>query len=127
MTDPTLSNTLDHDPSALDRLRRFGGDKLLSEMIDLFLAHAGARLQAARSALDAGDVAGVRTSLHALKSSAAQLGAVRLSARCADGEALSERGSTAGLSEIIAAADADLHAAGAWLTAARRGATPSDA
>lgn len=108
-----------HDQSALERLRRFGGDKLLSEMISLFREHAAARLDAARTALAAGDADGVRSSLHALKSSAAQLGASRLSARCAAGEAMAERGATEGLAELVTAATQDLTNADAWLDAAR--------
>lgn len=115
MTDP--SAVPPHDSSALERLRRFGGDKLLSEMISLFREHATARLDAARAALAAGEVAGVRTSLHALKSSAAQLGATRLSARCAAGEAMAEAGTIEPLVALVHAAAQDLAEADAWLSA----------
>lgn len=87
-------------------------------MISLFREYAPVRLAAARTALASGDVAGVRSSLHALKSSAAQLGAARLAARCAAGEAVAERGATAGLAELVHAAGDDLIDADAWLAAA---------
>lgn len=125
MTDPSACPQ--HDSSALDRLRRFGGDKLLSEMISLFREHAVARLDAARAALAAGEVAGVRASLHALKSSAAQLGATRLSLRCAAGEAMAEEGKIDTLVELVDAATHDLAEADAWLLAALPAHTPPDA
>ena len=43
------------DREALTRLERFGGIKLLHEMIALFLENARERLAAAADALDAGD------------------------------------------------------------------------
>lgn len=64
----------DLDPAAVARLRRVGGDKLLREMIDLFLTHAPARLESALSARDASDVEGIERAVHSLKSTAGNLG-----------------------------------------------------
>lgn len=122
LTNPLIEPSTDplvHDDAALERLRRFGGEKLLAGMIALFLEDAPARLAAARAAIAAGDPAGARAALHALKSSAAQLGALRLSARCASGEALARNGAVGGLAELVAFADADLATAAAWLSAPR--------
>ena len=80
------------DEAALDRLRGFGGDKLLHGMIELFLRNAPSRAADAREALDCGDAAALRAALHALKSSAGQLGAVSVHEACVAGEELASRG-----------------------------------
>jgi two-component system sensor histidine kinase/response regulator len=69
------SDTDELDPVAFERLKRLGGVKLLREMIDLFLGHAPARVEAALAAGACGDVTGVNRAAHSLKSSAANLGA----------------------------------------------------
>lgn len=68
------------DRSALARLDRLGGPTLVREMIDLFLAHVPAKLGEARDARAAGDVGGIGRAAHALKSTAAHLGAHRVHA-----------------------------------------------
>lgn len=71
---------------ALERLRRFGGDALLRDMIDLFLEHAPKRIAASRQALAANDLAPVRLSVHSLVSSCAQLGAEQMRRLSAEAE-----------------------------------------
>jgi HPt (histidine-containing phosphotransfer) domain-containing protein len=71
----TASETDELDPVAFERLQRLGGTKLLREMIDLFLAHAPGKVEAALQAGANGDVVGVNRAAHSLKSSAANLGA----------------------------------------------------
>ena len=80
------------DKAALDRLAGLGGDKLLHGMIELFLGNAPSRPADAREALDCGDAAALRASLHALKSSAGQLGATSVHEACVAGEELASRG-----------------------------------
>lgn len=80
------------DEAALERLRGFGVDKLLHGMIELFVRNAPARAADAREALDCGDAAALRSALHALKSSAGQLGAVSVHEACVAGEELASRG-----------------------------------
>ncbi|MGK7311106.1 MAG: Hpt domain-containing protein [Candidatus Longimicrobiales bacterium M2_2A_002] len=63
------------DDSALARLDRIGGGSFIVEMIDLFLENAPIRLEAARAAHDAGDLATLHRAVHSLKSTAANLGA----------------------------------------------------
>jgi HPt (histidine-containing phosphotransfer) domain-containing protein len=70
------------DAAALKRLERFGGLKLREELTKLFLQEAPDRIASGRAALAAGDVAGIRAMAHALKSSAGQMGALRLQAAC---------------------------------------------
>lgn len=112
------------DQDALDRLRRFGGDKLLGEMITLFLAAAPERLEAARAAATSGDAESAERALHSLKSSAAQLGAMRM-------QRLSELGEHAAksvlLDQVLPIIDELSHEhrrVHAWLTAARDGGAP---
>ena len=71
---------------ALERLRRFGGDALLRDMIDLFLEHAPKRIAASRQALAGNDLAPVRLSVHSLVSSCAQLGAEQMRRLSAEAE-----------------------------------------
>ena len=80
------------DDAALDRLRSFGGEKLLKGMIELFVQNAPSRAADAREALDCGDMAALRAALHALKSSAGQLGATTVHQACVAGEELASRG-----------------------------------
>jgi len=88
------------DPAALDRLRRFGGGKLLGEMIALFLVAAPERIEAARRSAASGDVEGAERALHSLKSSAAQLGAMRMQRLSEQGEARARAGSLDGLTQL---------------------------
>ena len=88
---------------ALERLRRFGGDALLRDMIDLFLEHAPKRIAASRQALAANDLAPVRLSVHSLVSSCAQLGAEQMRRLSAEAEqaVASNPGALAGLLEAL--------------------------
>ena len=96
------------DLIALERVRRFGGDTLLRELISLFAAHAPARLIAAREALTAADAVGVRRNLHALKSSGAQLGATRIQRLSQEGESSATGGPLEALPALLDAADTEL-------------------
>jgi HPt (histidine-containing phosphotransfer) domain-containing protein len=107
------------DPAALERLQRFGGGKLLREMIALFLVAAPERLAAARRGVAAGDASEMEMALHSLKSSAAQLGALRMQRLSEQGELLARSGS-AGVADAIAPLVKDLEEefvrVHAWLT-----------
>lgn len=107
------------DPAALDRLRRFGGPKLLGDMIALFLQAAPERLAAARDGLARHDPVAVEQALHALKSSAAQLGATRMQRLSAQAEQVARSGSLAGASDLLAELDAEQVRVRLWLTAQR--------
>ena len=107
------------DPEALERLRRFGGDKLLGDMITLFLDAVPRRLATARGGHARGDLHVVEHELHALKSSSAQLGAVRMHRLSRDGESLAKAGATDGLVPILDELDAEEPRVRTWLDAAR--------
>jgi HPt (histidine-containing phosphotransfer) domain-containing protein len=107
------------DPAALDRLRRFGGRTLLASMIDLFLVAAPERIEAAARAQATGDAEGVERALHSLKSSSAQLGAVRMQRLSEQGEHRARAGTLDGVDQLMSALDEELARVRDWLTRAR--------
>ena len=69
------------DPAAVVRLQRLGGDKLLRQMIRLYLENCQERLAQIDAGLaEGGDLEETRRGAHSLKSSAANVGALRVSA-----------------------------------------------
>jgi HPt (histidine-containing phosphotransfer) domain-containing protein len=112
------------DPSALERLRRFGGQKLLGDMITLFLAAAPERIAAAQTGLARHDASAVEHELHALKSSAAQLGALRMQHLSEQGELRAHAGTLDGAHDLLAELEAERVRVHAWLAAARDGVHP---
>ena len=68
------------DPQALERLREWGGDKLASQMVRLFLKNSGTRMDQIRSGIDGGNLEEAERGAHSLKSSAANVGAEHLRA-----------------------------------------------
>lgn len=123
MSNPTTQaaneDTLANDEASLERLRRFGGGKLLTQMIALFLEAAPTRLEAARSGVERGDASAVEMALHSLKSSAAQLGALRMQRLCERGEHEARAGSLANAPDIVKALHDELPRVTEWLDKAR--------
>lgn len=79
------------DKTALDKLRKLGGDEFVSELVETFLKDAPERVEAALSAGEKEDWEGVERATHSLASSAAMMGAGELhdigrsiEHRCAD-------------------------------------------
>ena len=107
------------DQSALDRLKRFGGAKLLGEMIALFLAAAPERIETARASAAGGDTEGAERALHSLKSSAAQLGAMRMQRLSEQGEHRARAGSLLGVTQLTQELDQELARVREWLIKAR--------
>ena len=58
------------DESTLERLRKLGGDALLSKMVDLFISHAEPAIEEASAGVKSGDIEVVQRVAHSLKSSA---------------------------------------------------------
>jgi two-component system, sensor histidine kinase and response regulator len=112
------------DVGALERLERFGGGNLLRQMIALFLSAAPERIAAMRGAGARGDVAAAELALHSLKSSAAQLGALRMQRLSEQGERSARDGSLDGLPELTRLLDEELERVQQWLVRARDGAAP---
>ena len=117
---PTAGTSLPAtDAAALDRLRRFGGATLLGKMIDLFLVAAPERLKAASRARVAGDAEGAERALHSLKSSSAQLGALRMQRLSEQGEQRARAGLLDEVAQVTAALDEELARVREWLLDAR--------
>ena len=112
------------DQAALDRLQRFGGGKLLGEMIGLFMEAAPERIGAARKGLDAGDARATEMALHSLKSSSAQLGALRMQRLSEQGELIARTGTLAGVEPLVAGLESEYPAIRTWLELARSAVTP---
>lgn len=91
----TVSSTL--DPVAVERLRRIGGSTLARQMIELFLELGPGRIAELAGGVAAADAGRVERAAHSLKSTGANLGAVRVQELAA---ALEEQ---AGRGEIDAA------------------------
>ena len=108
------------DTEALARLEGFGGRALLDQMIVLFLESASERLASAALGLASNDAPRIENALHALKSSSAQLGAVRLSSLCEQGETIARAGTLAPLAELLDASRRELTLVEAWLNGVRR-------
>ena len=107
------------DESAIARLRGFGGDKLVRGMIELFVRNAPTKAAEAREALDCGDSAALRAALHALKSSAGQLGATTVHQACIAGEESASRGELNECTEHVRRIESDLPLACRQLDAIR--------
>lgn len=115
--DDALLPSTDHD--SLARLERFGGGKLLTQMITLFLEAVPERLSLARNGLAANDPNAVEMSLHALKSSSAQLGAMRMQRLSARGEQIARGGTVDGVEVLVDQLDEEFVRVRTWLENAR--------
>ena len=107
------------DQAALDELRACDPDDtgLLTELIDIFLTDTPPRLTAIRLAFDAGQPQALAREAHALKSSAAQLGARALAECCKQLESRGREGTLEGAAEWIARLPGDYEAVKAALLA----------
>ena len=109
------------DPAALDRLKRFGGAKLLNEMIALYLAGAPERIGAARAGTASGDAAATELALHSLKSSSAQLGAMRMQRLSEQGEQLAKAGNLGIVGFLVQDIQEEFVRVEEWLSGVRDG------
>lgn len=89
------------EPAVLQRLRDLGGETLLGRMIDLFLENAPLRVRAASAAVDADDAHALEHAVHSLRSSAANLGALRLQAMAARIEVHARAGDRAAAAGLV--------------------------
>jgi len=103
------------DPAALERLHRWGGDALRTQIVEMFLARAPEQIAAALAAAQRGDAEEVRKVAHTLKSSAGQLGAVSMQRICHDAERRAEAGEGSSLAPLVHALGAELERYRAWL------------
>jgi two-component system, sensor histidine kinase and response regulator len=82
------------DPAAIERLFKLGGQKFTVEMIDLFGSYGAKKLAEARQARQTGDLAALAAAAHPLKSSAGNVGAVRVQALAAQVESAAQEQNT---------------------------------
>jgi HPt (histidine-containing phosphotransfer) domain-containing protein len=108
------------DEDSLERLRRFGGGKLLGQMIALFLEAAPERISAARTGVESNDAKATEMALHALKSSSAQLGALRMQRLCEQGERLARAGSVESIAGLVKNLEHEFVGVRSWLERARQ-------
>ena len=93
------------DAEALGRLSELdpsGKNRLLERVVDAFAKSTARLLPQLDAALAAGDLAGVRHVAHTLKSSSASIGALELSALCAEVEAMIHADRMSGLDARVA-------------------------
>lgn len=99
MSDSTLETVV--DPAAIERLREWGGDKLISEMIRLYLENAAARLEQIDEGLaPEGPMERTQQGAHSLKSSALNVGARKVNHFAARMETLAGEGDRNGCAAL---------------------------
>lgn len=89
------------DPGAMERLQEWGGDRLMLQMIRLYLENSSKRMDQIRTGLESREDGVVERGAHSLRSSAANLGAREVSRLAGEMEDAASKG--------------DLDAAGALL------------
>jgi HPt (histidine-containing phosphotransfer) domain-containing protein len=90
------------DSAALARLKEWGGEKLLVQMIQLFLDNSPARMEQIRAGAQAdGDVKEAEKGAHSLKSSAANVGAEEVRTLAAAVERHASAGAHTSVGELL--------------------------
>lgn len=80
------------DRSALERLEEWGGERLLTQMVRLFLENSGQRMEQILGGFEDSDADAVERGAHSLKSSAANVGAQEVRGLAQDLEERASRG-----------------------------------
>lgn len=88
-------------PEALDRLRDWGGEKLVGQMIRLFLENSAGRMDQIRAGVSGGNLDEAEKGAHSLKSSAANVGAEQVRAISAEIEQKSSQGDPSVLADLL--------------------------
>lgn len=95
-----VSDCLDLDVVA--GLLELGDPDFFAELVDDFVTSTGPYLERLASAVAAGDAESVYQTAHAMKSSAANMGATRFSELCRRAEAAGRSGDVGGLDSLVA-------------------------
>lgn len=112
--------TEDLDRARLDQMAEdLGGPEVVAEVISIFLEEAPRHLDALEGALAEGDADALRSAAHTLKSSSAQLGAMRVSELARKLEASGDAGKVAEAADDVGAARGAFEAAKRELEAVR--------
>ena len=105
------------DPNAQARLQEWGGPKLVAQMIKLFLENAPVRLEQVRKGIAEGSLKDAERGVHSLKSSAANVGAMRVSRLAARMEDLAASGDAEAVAQNLPSLEAEFGAARTRLAA----------
>jgi CheY-like chemotaxis protein/HPt (histidine-containing phosphotransfer) domain-containing protein len=108
------------NPRALAAIRELSaasGPALVRKVVDAFLADTPARLAQMREAAGTGGAEALRKAAHGLKSSCANVGALRLAELCKELEAIGRSGDTDGARRLLNDADVEFEHVGAALNA----------
>ena len=105
------------DAEAQARLQEWGGPKLLTQMIRLFLENAPTRLDQVRKGVAETNVHDAERGVHSLKSSAANVGAMRVSRLASRMEDLASGGDLPSVAGLVPELEAEYAAARARLVA----------
>ncbi len=89
-------------PEDLFEVALSGGWELVGELLDLFQEDTASRLNALKQAIVRADAPLIRNDAHAIKGSAAQVGARTLADLCRQMEHLAAQGRVAGLESLLA-------------------------
>ncbi len=109
-TDPFEPALLSFDDSVLEQFRMLAGETgeaLVRELIDLFLKETPDLIAGMQQSLTNHDVESWTRATHSLKSSSAQLGALKLSALCKESETIGREGHATNLTEKLAHIEAE--------------------
>ncbi len=98
-------------------MEEVGAGEAVDRILELFMEHAGPRLETLRVAVQAGDTASIGRAAHAFKSPAASIGAHRLAAMLQEMESASRAGDLATAASHLAAVERETEAVLAELRA----------
>lgn len=104
------------DPTALERLRGWGGEELVRKILAVFREQVPRRLQMAREGVRTGSAEPARSVAHALKSSSGQLGAMRMQALCQHIEEVAGTGLVEPIPPLLDTLDDEFTRYLGWLT-----------
>jgi CheY-like chemotaxis protein/HPt (histidine-containing phosphotransfer) domain-containing protein len=107
---PFAPDPVTFDDSVLEQFRMLAGEAgnaLVGDLIDLFLRETPDLIGSMHQALASQDMESWMRTTHSLKSSSAQLGALKLSALCKEGEIKGREGRSINLTELLAHIEAE--------------------
>ena len=120
-----MSAPPDLDPAGIERLRRLGGSKFAGEMMRLFLSYGGDKVAEARAAQQDGDLTRVERAVHPIKSSAGNVGAVRVQQLATDTELRAKAGDADAVARLVGELEAAYQAVKGLLEAEEKRNSPA--
>jgi HPt (histidine-containing phosphotransfer) domain-containing protein len=94
------------DLKVIESLKELGGEEdptLFVDLVDLFVCDASKNIEALAAALASGDSQALQRAAHAMKSSSANVGALRMSKLCFEMEKLGRSGTCQGAETLVRA------------------------